>query len=79
MGDEEGRKMQPHLPHLCAVRRSCFSIALRNHLGRLSEVYDPKLQRQISNLPQVFSYFALILMARIIDTPSVKGELEVLI
>ena len=45
MGDEEGRKM---LPHLCALRESCFSIALRNHLGRLSEECDPKLQRQIS-------------------------------
>ena len=40
---------------------------LRNHLGLLSEEYDPRLQRQIGNFPQAFSHLALIFTARVID------------
>ena len=42
-------------------------LSLRNPLGLLSEEYDPKLQRLISNFPQAFSHLALILTARIIE------------
>jgi GH15 family glucan-1,4-alpha-glucosidase len=42
-------------------------IGLRNHLGLLSEEYDPRLQRQIGNFPQAFSHLALIYSARLID------------
>ena len=45
---------------------------LRNHLGLLSEEYDPKLQRLIGNFPQAFSHLALILTARIIESASQK-------
>jgi GH15 family glucan-1,4-alpha-glucosidase len=50
-------------------------LTIRNHLGLLSEEYDPKLRRQISNFPQAFSHLALILTARNIETVSVKGEI----
>jgi GH15 family glucan-1,4-alpha-glucosidase len=43
-------------------------LALRNHLGLLSEEYDPKLQRQIGNFPQAFSHLALIMTAQIIES-----------
>jgi GH15 family glucan-1,4-alpha-glucosidase len=42
-------------------------IGLRNHLGLLSEEYDPKLRRQIGNFPQAFSHLALISSAKILD------------
>src|SRR5881296_1043446 len=42
-------------------------LALRNHLGLLSEEYDSKLRRQISNFPQAFSHLALILTASNIE------------
>ena len=42
-------------------------LSLRNHLGLLSEEYEPTLQRQIGNFPQAFSHLALITTARIID------------
>jgi GH15 family glucan-1,4-alpha-glucosidase len=41
---------------------------LRNHLGLLSEEYDPRLQRQIGNFPQAFSHLALIFTAHLIDS-----------
>jgi GH15 family glucan-1,4-alpha-glucosidase len=47
-------------------------IGLRNHLGLLSEEYDPQLRRQIGNFPQAFSHLALISTARILD--SVRGS-----
>ena len=50
-------------------------LGLRNHLGLLSEEYDPKLQRQIGNFPQAFSHLALVLTAHIIETISAKGEI----
>ena len=51
-------------------------LALRNDLGLLSEEYDPKLQRLISNFPQAFSHLALILTARIIESASQKRSLD---
>ena len=51
-------------------------LALRNHLGLLSEEYDPKLRRLISNFPQAFSHLALILSARIIESASQKRPVE---
>jgi GH15 family glucan-1,4-alpha-glucosidase len=48
-------------------------LSLRNHLGLLSEEYDPKLQRQIGNFPQAFSHLALIRTAQIIDNLSTRG------
>ena len=48
---------------------------IRNHLGLLSEEYDPKLRRQISNFPQAFSHLALTMTARIIETAAAKGEI----
>jgi GH15 family glucan-1,4-alpha-glucosidase len=50
-------------------------VGLRNHLGLLSEEYDPRLQRQIGNFPQAFSHLALIYSARLID--AVKRHQEV--
>jgi GH15 family glucan-1,4-alpha-glucosidase len=35
-------------------------LGLRNHLGLLSEEYDPNLRRQIGNFPHAFSHLALI-------------------
>ncbi len=49
-------------------------LSLRNHLGLLSEEYDPKLQRQIGNFPQAFSHLALIMTAQIIESVSQKRE-----
>ena len=48
---------------------------LRNHLGLLSEEYDPRLRRQIGNFPQAFSHLAMILTARNIERVSAKGEI----
>jgi GH15 family glucan-1,4-alpha-glucosidase len=45
-------------------------LSLRNHIGLLSEEYDPKLQRQIGNFPQAFSHLALIVTAQIIESVS---------
>jgi GH15 family glucan-1,4-alpha-glucosidase len=42
-------------------------LGLRNHLGLLSEEYEPSLKRQIGNFPQAFSHLALIFTARIIE------------
>jgi GH15 family glucan-1,4-alpha-glucosidase len=50
-------------------------LSLRNHLGLLSEEYDPKLQRQIGNFPQAFSHLALIRTAQTIDNLSKRGML----
>ncbi len=50
-------------------------LSIRNHLGLLSEEYDPKLRRQISNFPQAFSHLALVRAAQTIETISAKGEL----
>ena len=51
-------------------------LGLRNHLGLLSEEYDPKLQRQIGNFPQAFSHLALILTARIVEGASQHRSFE---
>ena len=51
-------------------------LGLRNHLGLLSEEYEPKLQRQIGNFPQAFSHLALILTARIIESAAQKRPLR---
>ena len=51
-------------------------LSLRNHLGLLSEEYDPTLQRQIGNFPQAFSHLALITTARIIDAMRRHGEVR---
>ena len=51
-------------------------LALRNHLGLLSEEYDSKLRRQIGNFPQAFSHLALISTAHIIDTVRQSGDVR---
>jgi GH15 family glucan-1,4-alpha-glucosidase len=51
-------------------------LSLRNHLGLLSEEYDPKLQRLIGNFPQAFSHLALILTARIIESAAQKRPFD---
>ena len=43
-------------------------LGLRNHLGLLSEEYEPSLKRQIGNFPQAFSHLALIFTAHIIES-----------
>jgi GH15 family glucan-1,4-alpha-glucosidase len=45
-------------------------LSLRNHLGLLSEEYDPNLQRLIGNFPQAFSHLALIMTAQVIESMS---------
>src|SRR5262245_31221808 len=47
-------------------------LALRNHLGLLSEEYDPTLQRQVGNFPQAFSNLALVTTAHNIESMSAK-------
>jgi GH15 family glucan-1,4-alpha-glucosidase len=47
-------------------------LSLRNHLGLLSEEYDPNLQRLIGNFPQAFSHLALIMTAQIIESVAQK-------
>jgi GH15 family glucan-1,4-alpha-glucosidase len=49
-------------------------LALRNHLGLLSEEYDSQRRRQISNFPQAFSHLALIMTAHNIESLSAKGQ-----
>jgi GH15 family glucan-1,4-alpha-glucosidase len=49
-------------------------IGLRNHLGLLSEEYDPRLQRQVGNFPQAFTHLALIATAQAIETVARQGE-----
>ena len=53
-------------------------LALRNHLGLLSEEYDPKLRRQIGNFPQAFSHLALIYTAHVIESVRQGGQIGVL-
>jgi GH15 family glucan-1,4-alpha-glucosidase len=43
-------------------------LGLRNHLGLLSEEYEPRVGRLISNFPQGFSHLALITTARILES-----------
>ena len=50
-------------------------LALRNHLGLLSEEYDSNQRRQIGNFPQAFSHLALILTAENIEKNSARGEI----
>ncbi len=50
-------------------------LALRNHLGLLSEEYDSDRRRQISNFPQAFSHLALIMTAQNIEKNSAKGKM----
>jgi len=38
-------------------------LLLRNDVGLLSEEWDPAAQRQLGNMPQAFSHFALIISA----------------
>jgi GH15 family glucan-1,4-alpha-glucosidase len=52
-------------------------LALRNHLGLLSEEYETNLGRQIGNFPQAFSHLALILTACIIERVEQNREFEV--
>jgi len=52
---------------------------LRNHLGLLSEEYDPTLKRQIGNFPQAFSHLGLIFTARVIDAMKSKGHARTLL
>jgi GH15 family glucan-1,4-alpha-glucosidase len=52
-------------------------LGLRNHLGLLSEEYDPRLRRQIGNFPQAFSHLALIMTAQIFDAAAEKRPLDV--
>jgi GH15 family glucan-1,4-alpha-glucosidase len=49
-------------------------LALRNHLGLLSEEYDYRLRRQIGNFPQAFSHLALIMTAQNIESISDKAR-----
>jgi GH15 family glucan-1,4-alpha-glucosidase len=49
-------------------------IGLRNHLGLLSEEYDPRLQRQVGNFPQAFTHLALISTAQTIETVARQGQ-----
>jgi len=49
-------------------------LALRNHLGLLSEEYDYTRRRQISNFPQAFSHLALINTANNIERSSGRGR-----
>jgi GH15 family glucan-1,4-alpha-glucosidase len=49
-------------------------VGLRNHLGLLSEEYDPQLRRQIGNFPQAFSHLALISTARTLDAVRQNGD-----
>jgi GH15 family glucan-1,4-alpha-glucosidase len=56
-------------------------LGLRNHLGLLSEEYDPRLHRLIGNFPQAFSHVALIFTAHVMDSQArhdrrqpVRGE-----
>jgi len=49
-------------------------LALRNHLGLLSEEYDFTVRRQISNFPQAFSHLALINTATNIERSSGRGR-----
>jgi GH15 family glucan-1,4-alpha-glucosidase len=49
-------------------------LTLRNHLGLLSEEYDYKLRRQISNFPQAFSHLALIITAQNIESISATAQ-----
>ena len=50
-------------------------LALRNHLGLLSEEYDSNRRRLIGNFPQAFSHLALILTARNIEKNSATGKI----
>ena len=50
-------------------------LALRNHIGLLSEEYDSNQRRQISNFPQAFSHLALILTAQNIEKNSAVGRI----
>src|SRR5262252_2454116 len=50
-------------------------LALRNHLGLLSEEYDFTRRRLISNFPQAFSHLALINTATNIERSSGRGRL----
>jgi GH15 family glucan-1,4-alpha-glucosidase len=49
-------------------------IGLRNHLGLLSEEYDPTSRRQVGNFPQAFSHLALIFSAQVIEMMKQKGD-----
>lgn len=50
-------------------------LALRNHLGLLSEEYDSNRHRLISNFPQAFSHLALIVTAQNIEKNSGRGKI----
>jgi GH15 family glucan-1,4-alpha-glucosidase len=47
-------------------------LTLKNHLGLLSEEYDPIARRHIGNFPQAFSHLALIQTAYIIEHQGVN-------
>jgi GH15 family glucan-1,4-alpha-glucosidase len=50
-------------------------LALRNHLGLLSEEYDSDRSRQVGNFPQAFSHLALILTAENIEKHSARSKI----
>jgi GH15 family glucan-1,4-alpha-glucosidase len=50
-------------------------LELRNHVGLLSEEYDSKRRRQISNFPQAFSHLALIITANNIESVRSRGQI----
>ena len=50
-------------------------LGLRNHLGLLSEEYEPSLKRQIGNFPQAFSHVGLINTAFLLEATRAGREL----
>ena len=44
-------------------------LELRNDVGLLAEVYDPRVRRQLGNFPQAFSHVALIDSAYNLSAP----------
>ncbi len=47
-------------------------LGLRNHLGLLAEMYEPRLARQVGNFPQGFSHLALVTTARVLETEKLR-------
>ena len=47
---------------------------LRNDLGLLAEEYDPRIGRQVGNMPQAFSHVPLINTAVALDLAATSGE-----
>ena len=47
---------------------------LRNDLGLLAEEYDPRIGRQVGNMPQAFSHVPLVNTAVALDQAASSGE-----